>query len=91
MQVKVEIKTTLSFHHKDVDPIEGASPEQVLQTARMQGAEIHMKVEPQRTPNAPKKAAQGVKKVEQPVTGPDLPVEGTQGLTERELYPERFE
>lgn len=66
MQVKVEIKTTLSFHHKDVDPIEGASPEQVLQTARMQGAEIHMKVEPQRRPPAPKKAAQAVKEPKQP-------------------------
>lgn len=59
MQVKVTITTTLNLHHKDREAIEQAGPEQVLQTAKMQGATIHMTVDAKRRAPATKKAPQG--------------------------------
>ena len=69
MQVKVKIETTLTLDRRDVPAIEQADMDAVLQTAKMQGAEIHMTVEPQRRAPKVKKAAQAVTEPKQPDEG----------------------
>ena len=90
MQVKVKIETTLILDGKrDVPSIEQATVDEVLQTAKIQGADIKLTVEPQRRAKAPKKAAQAAKEVEQPAGQGDLEtVEGLKAEIKRhqDLY-----